>query len=252
MKRINGVELWRGASRLDGSPIVAILTGLGAKSQNAKTGGMAQSYILPAEVSPLDLYREGGDAAICGDCPHRGKPAGGTGGCYVNLGHGPRSVWNCWRNGSGYKIAGTVEARYLLNRADRPLRIGTYGDPAAVPAYVWKETLGYAGLPVESHTGYTHQWRGAGASLRGLVMASCDSLADLVDAWRLGWATFRVAKAGDPLRLKGEARCPASSEAGKRVTCATCPIPCDGTTRPGIRGRVIQAHGTTAAAVTGG
>ena len=49
----NGFVVWEGASRLDGSPIVLIVTGLKRKSSNRKTGAMVQSYILRRDVAPL-------------------------------------------------------------------------------------------------------------------------------------------------------------------------------------------------------
>jgi hypothetical protein len=79
-------------------------------------------------------------------------------------------------------------------------------------------------------------------------MASVDSVDEALEAAALGWSTFRVKPKGDRGRLPGEAICPASAEAGKKVTCETCPIKCDG--RPYmsglLTGRVIQAHGTKA------
>ena len=79
-------------------------------------------------------------------------------------------------------------------------------------------------------------------------------------AWAEGWSTFRVARKGDAARLAGEARCPASEEAGKRVTCEACPIQCsggqflqvEGRQSRGIVGRIIQAHGPMALCCTGG
>ena len=42
----NGIVLWEGPSRLDGSPIVVIAVGLKASSTNTKTGGMLQTYVV--------------------------------------------------------------------------------------------------------------------------------------------------------------------------------------------------------------
>ena len=55
------------------------------------------------------------------------------------------------------------------------------------------------------------------------------------------------AELADPTETRdsGEARCPASAEAGRRVTCESCPIAlkCNGTRTGRIRGRVILDHG---------
>src|SRR5678815_3837756 len=72
-KRISSAIVWQGASRLTGDPIVAIVTGLGArKSKNGKTGPMAQVFILRADMAPTDAVKLAKDDAICGGCKHRG------------------------------------------------------------------------------------------------------------------------------------------------------------------------------------
>jgi hypothetical protein len=43
LPQLGGVELWRGASVIDGSPIVYIAT---LSSSNRKTGNMIQTWIL--------------------------------------------------------------------------------------------------------------------------------------------------------------------------------------------------------------
>jgi hypothetical protein len=71
-------------------------------------------------------------------------------------------------------------------------------------------------------------------------MASVDSVSERAEAMALGWATFRVSTDRDDARdrVKGEAQCPASAEAGHKVTCASCPLKCNGATG----GRVILDH----------
>jgi hypothetical protein len=53
--RVNGLVLWRGASLLDGAPIVAIVTGLAAGSSNRKTGDMLQTWILREDMAPTEF-----------------------------------------------------------------------------------------------------------------------------------------------------------------------------------------------------
>ena len=65
--------LWAGRSAIDGSPIALVATGLGRSSRNEKTGGIVQTWIIRTDMSPTDAVATGADAAICGDCPHRGQ-----------------------------------------------------------------------------------------------------------------------------------------------------------------------------------
>lgn len=244
----NGAVLWRGASLLDGAPIVAIVTGLANRSGNAKTGAMLQTWILRADVDPWDAIKTGADASICGDCKHRGKMAQGQipgnsptqkmvgRTCYVRVYQAPKSIYKALHRGR-YADASDADARAY--GAGRAVRIGAYGDPAAVPAHVWRNLIAEA----SSHTGYTHQWRTA-ADLRGIVMASADSAAEMDDARAMGWRTFRVRANGDPLGAL-ESVCPASAEAGHLTDCAACGA-CNGAAT-GRRGSIaIMVHGAMA------
>lgn len=241
MPRTNGAVLWQGASLIDGAPIVAIVTGLANASSNRKTGAMLQTYILRADLEPTQAVRSGADASICGSCTHRGVQ--GPDGmekrtCYVNVGQGPLSVWRAWKRGVYADYSQLGRFRAVLGN-DRKVRLGTYGDPAAVPVETWIALV----LHSSGHTGYTHQWR-AFPALRTLCMASVDSAAEAAEAQALGWRTFRVAMPRDSARdltTLHESICPASAEAGKKLTCAEC-LACGGA--DGRRGGiVIQAHG---------
>ena len=115
-----------------------------------------------------------------------------------------------------------------------PLRLGTYGDPCAVPFSVWSPVLETEGA---RWTGYTHQWRSpfVDPRWRDLVMASVDSPALYRKAKAAGWRTFRVrhwVKGTPQPILKGERTCPASKEAGHLTTCILC-NKCAGNTSPG-------------------
>jgi len=237
----NGYILWEGASLLDGAPIVVIATGFASRSTNRKTGGMIQTYILRQDLDPVSAVRDGTDASICGDCPHRGivvdgKNQGRT--CYVNVGQGALAVWKAYKRGgyplwNGYGVNG------------RMVRLGTYGDPAAAPAHVWEAVTRDA----SGHTGYTHQWRNPNAAhLRSLCMASADSPADAALAQSMGWRTFRVGMWGETERDRAglnESLCPASEQAGKKLTCDKC-LACDGAGTAKRGSIFIPAHGGTA------
>lgn len=242
MPKPNGFIIYEGPSAIDGAPIVVIITGTAQRSTNRKTGGMLQSYIMRSDVEPTAAWSQGLDVSVCGDCVHRSPASGGEGTCYVNKGQGPLAVFKAYKRGLYPRI--TYAVWRTLPASLRPFRMGTYGDPAAVPnaGVFWSAYT----LRSEARTGYTHRWRDVGASLRGLCMASVDSESEALEAQALGWATFRVAPYGDHHRLRSEAYCPASEEAGKRVTCETCPLKCNGTLGGGaLAGRVIQAHGAS-------
>lgn len=232
---MNGIILYRGPSMLDGAPIVAIATGLAANSRNEKTGAMIQTWIVRDDISPVAAIKSGDDASICGDCMHR--PAKG-GSCYVKVFQAPRSVWESNRRGI-YAQAADLAAIAAIG-ADRVVRIGSYGDPAAVPVEVWQALTSRA----NAWTGYTHQWRNHPA-LAPYCMASVDSEAEAIMARANGWRTFRIRVAGGRLAPKDEFVCPASEEAGKKTNCASCRA-CMGTSAKARVSPVIIAHGATA------
>jgi hypothetical protein len=140
-----------------------------------------------------------------------------------------------------YGIASKRSELEQLGR-DRDVRIGSHGDPAAVPAWVWKAFTKSA----RSVRGYTHRWKRA-KHLQGICRASVDSPEEKAAAKRLGWRTFRVRTADEPVE-RGEARCPASKEAGERVTCSTCPIGCSGESPRDV---TIIVHGSSAGSFRG-
>jgi hypothetical protein len=213
-KQPQGVIIYRGTSMLNQKPIVVVATGLARNSKNGKTGEMVQVFILADNVKPQTAVFNGQDDAVCGDCPHRYIDGAGT--CYVNPVHGPAGVMRAVVNGS-YPTMTPTEAAPLL--AGRVVRLGAYGDPAAVPLCVWDELL----TDAAGWTGYTHQWRKAiAAGLNRYCMASVETPRQQAHAIRKGWRTFRIREDENDTLLKGEIQCPASAEAGKRLTCEDC------------------------------
>lgn len=227
-----GATLYAGPSAFDGSRVVVIATGLGRLSANPKTGPMVQTWILLQDVDPVRGVASGADVGICGDCKLR--PAN-TGACYVYVAGPALQVWRSWRAGAYPAIAPAVVGR------GKRIRIGSYGDPAAVPVAVWRELTSRA----EFWTGYTHAWQRDDVDELGrYCMASVDNEHEREMAQSIGLRTFSVAAA--PRRLgPHEVVCPASAEAGHRLTCATCRL-CNGNAAPTRAHVVTIVHGPRA------
>lgn len=237
-----GVILHRGKSAFDGTPYVVIAPL--SKSGNVKTGGMVQTYIIRSDMHPLEAVATGGDVGICNDCAMRGilldpfakrskapprKPARQRAmekrACYVNVGQGPSMVYGAFIRGRYVEYNPADHDRFFQGRK---IRFGTYGEPVLIP------------LPLVDHlarlssgwTGYSHQWMvPMFAAYRQYFMASVHGLTgpkSAEHARHLGWRYFRTMRTGDPAR--GEILCPASAEAGKRLTCEQCGL-CDGAGR---------------------
>lgn len=232
MKKPSGFILYRGKSLLDGQPIVVVAI---TKSSNVKTGDMVQTYILVDNGrSPVDNARDLLDVSICGDCIHR-RGLGGD--CYVNLGQGARAVAEGITRGI---YPEDIESAQAYARG-RMVRLGTYGDPAAVPLSIWESLLEFA----KGSTGYTHQWKKPqGQAVMSVCMASADNEVQRQEAKSLGYRTFRVRLEEEP-KLPGEFVCPASKEAGKRLTCDDCGA-CSGGIDTRKADPVIVVHGSLA------
>lgn len=210
---------------INAEPIVAIATGLVKPSSNVKTGPMVQTWILAQKEEPHTALKTGDDEAVCGDCPARNKW------CYVTTFQGPLSIYRTWKRG-GYP------AHDVGAFAGKPVRLGAYGDPAAVPFHIWDGI----GFQASMTTGYTHAWRYCDPLHKHYCMASCDSETDARDARALGWRTFRVTSEPGDRALSKEVICPASEEAGHKIQCIQCGA-CDGQSSGRKSHIVIMAHG---------
>lgn len=249
MSKTNGYVMYEGPSAINGAPIIAVITGLATASQNSKTGAMAQLYILDASAKPSEAAKNGADESVCGSCIHRLIPGIKKRSCYVNLGHGPRAVYDGYQRG--------IYPAWNGSTFDVPVRFGAYGDPAALPIELAEKI---AKAAPRGRTGYSHQFASMPQELAErwarLVMMSADSEDDVSFAKRIGARFFRVLpKGADVSRAalgKGAILCPASEEAGKRVTCSDCRL-CDGASIGDKRASiVIPAHGSGAKNFAGG
>lgn len=227
---MTNVVVYRGPSQLTGDPIVVAITGLARHSGNAKTGPMLQAWILRADMPPTQAIETGADDAICGSCALRSGSSAGRA-CYVIWWLGPQQVY---RGLPSYTDVSPFEIAPLL--AGRRLRLGAYGDPAAVPIDAWEPLV----QAVDGWTGYTHQWRTCDPDFRRFLMASVDSIDEQREAAARGWRTFRLRRGGDDVGPH-EVICPASDEAGHRSTCAQCSL-CQGTDRQ-AKSIAILPHG---------
>ena len=139
-----GVVLFEGPSKLDGQPIVAIAT---LSTKNGKTGPMVQTWVMRADMPPVQALHCGASDSVCGDCPLQGTlrnvsfgshPLGPIGettrrvgnACYVRVEQAPRGIWHAWQAGRYPRF--DPDQHFGLF-AGRFVRIGSYGEPMAVP-----------------------------------------------------------------------------------------------------------------------
>ena len=221
----NSYVVWEGSSLIDGSPIVIILTGFVNHTLNRKTGRLLQSWILQKNVVPTEAAKRGLDRGICGDCPMKLSRLGS---CYVNLAV-TNNIYRKYESGAyPYFSKNEIE---VLKRYRYPIRIGSYGDPTAVPFDVWEPII----LASGKHTGYTHNWLKCNEFWKQYLMASVQSLAEARVAQNKGWRTFRIITPDAPLS-DNEILCRHTED--DRMQCETCLL-CDGkSSKPNIADKV--------------
>ena len=274
--------LFEGPSEIDGAPIVAILTGLATRSRNTGTGDMLQVYILRSDVPPEAARHVGADVSICGDCAMRGRvvtldvalgiaaalPAKARAPllkriktaqvksqetlnierpCYVIVSQGPTAVYKAYKRGLYHHATPAEAAQHVQGRA---LRIGAYGDSAALPPGIVEPLAAAA----DTVTNYTHSGcydMSRAMQLAQFTMLSADNLKQAKRYWDTGARTFRVSSDWtlvDGVRrvqdaMPNESQCPKTLS--KRVTCAGCGV-CDGLRRGIKRSIVAPSHGNGA------
>ena len=233
------IVLYEGPSAIDGAPIVALTADIDRKSKNVKTADEVQTYILRQDVKPNAAIKSGEDTSICGGCAHRSEASGGSGACYVIAFRGPLAVWSAYKRGN---VIRPSDAEISAMVADRTIRLGSYGNPSAIPADRWEVLLAQS----KGHTGYDHRWRDSDPAVWAhLVMASVDTPDEAREAIAMGYRTFRT-RLPDEVLMPHERVCPASHEFGQVVTCEQC-RGCDGTRRGQKRkSYAIMAHGPMA------
>jgi len=228
-----GAVLYHGPSRFNGRMILVILTGLGRRTLNVKTGDQVQVWVISAEVPPAEAVRSGLDEASCGDCSQRH----GVGGhCYVIEAQAPQQVWRAWARGAYEDWTERMPDGAL---AGVSARLAAYGELGAAPDRVLRRIFAQ---DLAGWTGYTHQWDVVELQwLRGYLMASVDSHEERELAQSMGWRTFRASGERDPDGT--EIQC-ANVTVG--VQCVDCGI-CAGQKAGGDRSVWIPVHGSRVA-----
>jgi len=248
-KQMKSGVIYRGPSMIDGQPIIVVAI---AKSGNEKTGDMLQTFIMLENTHPVEAIQSGADESVCGGCLARPKNEGW---CYVRVEQSVAGVWKCYHqmqfnittgknkgetsNYKGYAEALTVDEITDMGRG-RTNRLGTYGDPAAVPMYVWdalnSEAIGW--------NGYTHQWKDCSPDYAKYCMASIDKPCDTILAEIMGYRCFVAVLPGENSGTtnRKSVGCPAAKENGQKATCVDC-LGCGGTDGRGTTNRIIEVHG---------
>jgi hypothetical protein len=196
-------------------------------SGNRKTGDMIQTYMLDKErlISEPKTF-----GAKCEACPMLKK-------CYVSrdkLSVRKAIVKLTKGESTSYAFATLDDVLPLLS--GRLIRLGTYGDPSAIPL----DDLARICDAAKGHTGYTHFWREIDADYSAYLMASCETLSDELLANGLGYRAFRVLL-DDQETHETSAKSVQCLNASVNLTCAECLL-CSGSQGKGSSNIYIHEH----------
>lgn len=203
----NTYIVYDGPSMLTGEEVVVLASGFVRDSDNGKTGPILQVSVLVKGMHPQDAIDTGMDCSICGNCPFRKASNNGRRLCYVTM----KPFFGMYR--ALLRGSYTTLPDFDLFKGWE-VRLGAYGDPAAVPEYVLRHIVYHA----EMATGYTHSWKHF-PYLNDLCMASVVSDREYRQAKRMGFQTFRVRRSGDGSLYPHETCCPAKT---RGLTCQEC------------------------------
>ena len=226
-----GFKLWEGASLLTGEPIVVIVTMGG---NNPKTDNdfrsMVQTWIMLRDTPPHEAVKSGDDAGVCGNCIQRPSVGGA---CYVKTFQAPLSIWRAYKRGNYNNVINLESLR------GAELRLGSYGDPSAVPFDIWRNLIDK--VQPRLMTGYTHQMshKAFDKRMAEVCMISADTPKVALKAHAQGFRTFRMTTDTKQL-LPNEIICPNDTDGVKCIDCGLCDGAGD---KPNI---AILAHGALA------
>ena len=226
-----GFKLWEGASLLTGEPIVVIVTMGG---NNPKTDNdfrsMVQTWIMLRDTPPHEAVKSGNDEGVCGNCIQRPSVGGA---CYVKTFQAPLSIWRAYKRGNYNNVINLESLR------GAELRLGSYGDPSAVPFDIWRNLIDK--VQPRLMTGYTHQMshKAFDKRMAEVCMISADTPKVALKAHAQGFRTFRMTTDTKQL-LPNEIICPNDTDGVKCIDCGLCDGAGD---KPNI---AILAHGALA------
>lgn len=184
------------------------------RTTNSKTG----------DVPTIAIGRSESDArSTCEGCPQL------KGGCYAwatTVRWGYLSALRASEAGRTYGLVGLFDRHPNA----RMIRLGSIGDPGRADRGQLRTLYRMARREKLAIVGYTHHWRDDAADLRGKLMASCDSLAQIDEANAAGWRAAAVAPAGTTGTIRRDdgsilaVECPAiaAERMGKTFTCNDC------------------------------
>ena len=226
-----GFKLWEGASLLTGEPIVVIVT---MNGNNPKTDNdfksMVQTWIMLRDTPPHEAVKSGNDEGVCGNCIQRPSVGGA---CYVKTFQAPLSIWRAYKRGNYNNVINLESLR------GAELRLGSYGDPSAVPFDIWRNLIDK--VQPRLMTGYTHQMshKAFDKRMAEVCMISADTPKVALKAHAQGFRTFRMTTDTEQL-LPNEIICPNDTDGVKCIDCGLCDGAGD---KPNI---AILAHGALA------
>lgn len=205
----------------------AVLANFQVGTTNSKTGDGVQIYLVPYDW--VETGRIGDDAAVCGDCPF----AGGNG-CYVRKGTASWGLHSKVRSLHQRLIKGKLiinEPEEVIGICrDRFVRFGAYGETVLLGESLIRKITEVC----DGWTGYTHQIKRFPWASKYFMVSSEGNL--------LGgdYREFLVIPKGSD-RIKGMTLCPASKEAGRKLTCNNCLL-CQGTSSEAKKSIYIFQH----------
>lgn len=196
-------------------------------SSNRKTGDMIQTYLLDKSRLKSEKSVFG---AKCQDCSMVKE-------CYVSRDKlSVRRSLVLTLEGQRATYQKRLLGGVLPLLKGRLIRLGTYGDPSAIPL----RDLARICSSAKGHTGYTHFWREIDEGYSAYLMSSCETLADELLSNALGYRAFRVLLDAHEVHetSKKSVQC---LNASVGLTCAECLL-CSGSQGKGSSNIYIHQH----------
>jgi len=191
-------------------------------STNTKVGDSVQIWIMPLKWITAGKQAMKDDSASCMNCPHS-KKFNGT--CYVRKGNSNQglnskvaSLHNAFLKGELEMLPMSAAVAEIDNCTGKFIRFGAYGEPVLMG----EEIVSQLAKVASKWAGYTHQWYVPKYNwAKKYFMASVETEGLKARAEQHGFRTFRVRNPHSVIN-DNEVICPASKEAGNKVTCSTC------------------------------